>query len=150
MSVISKLADAISPNGPSNAATIGRDGLIRPSIYDRHHFRTLGAAVAIVVAIPLFVSGIYGMGVATSCGLFAILSLGFYYQFALSGQFSFATSGFYGIGAFTSIWASKDFGFVGGILAAVVVCAIIGAFLKVLLARSPLIQFGIATLSSTP
>src|SRR5205823_2687010 len=96
---------------------------------------------------PLFTNGIYGLGVGRTAMLYAMLSLGFYFQFALSGQFSLATAAFYATGAYMSAWVSPHGGFVVGFLAAVVVTGTLGAAVKLALARSPLIQFGIATLS---
>jgi ABC-type branched-subunit amino acid transport system permease subunit len=122
---------------------------IRPAIFNRHQFRTLAVAMALAGIVPLFVHGLYGMGVAKTAGLYVILSLGFYFQFALAGQFSFATVAFYAVGAYTSIWASQYGGFLVGFLAAIVAAGVFGAVVKLLLARSPLIQFAIATLAVT-
>jgi len=120
---------------------------IRPAIFSRRQFLSWLLAVVLVAIVPLFVHGIYGLGVAKTAGLFAILSLGFYYQFALSGQFSFATTAFYAVGAYTSIWASQYGGFMVGFAAGVVAAGLYAAVIKLALGRSPLIQFGIATLA---
>jgi branched-chain amino acid transport system permease protein len=120
---------------------------VRPAVLARHQFRAWALAIVLAALLPTLVHGLYGMGVAKTAGLYAILSLGFYYQFALSGQFSFATTAFYAIGAYTSVWASQYGGFAVGFVAAIVAAGICGAIVKLLLGRSPLIQFGIATLA---
>lgn len=121
--------------------------LVRPSIYSRHQGRTWIAVVVVAALVPLVVTSGYGYNIAINSGLFAILSLGFYFQFALAGQFSFATPAYYAVGAYTSAWVSSSHGFLLGFIAAVVVTAILGGLTKLLLARSPLIHFAIATLA---
>ena len=135
-----------SPVGQVDDTRVAGTG-IRPVIFARHQFISWGLAVVLVAIVPLFVHGLYGLGVAKTAGLFAILSLGFYYQFALSGQFSFATTAFYAVGAYTSIWASQYGGFLVGFLAGIVAAGLYAAVIKLALRRSPLIQFGIATLA---
>lgn len=150
MSVTEQVASEAPAGGRFGRALAGlAPGTVRPSIYGRHHFRALAVATVLVACVPLFVHGLYGYDVATRCGLYALLSLGFYYQFALSGQFSFATAAFYALGAYTSAWVGGHSTFFVGFVAALVVTAVIAGILKLALARSPLIQFGIATLSAT-
>jgi branched-chain amino acid transport system permease protein len=126
-----------------------RDRIVgpKPVVYRRRQreFWLLGAVLLFL--LPLLTTGIYGLGVARNAMLLSMLALGFYFQFALSGQFSLATGVFYGTGAYTSAWVSRHGGAGVGFVAAVVVTALLGALVKLLLSRSPLIQFGIATLS---
>ena len=91
--------------------------LVRPAIYSRHQWRTWLAVAVVAALVPLVVSGGYGYNIAINSGLFAILSLGFYFQFALAGQFSFATPAYYAIGAYTSAWVSINHGFLLGFIA---------------------------------
>ncbi len=142
-------ANLEGPSGHGAAVGPGGSTGLRPAIFSVHQFRTLGVAIVLAAIVPLFVHGIYGMGVAKNAVLFGILSLGFYYQFALSAQFSFATTAFYAVGAYTSIWASQYGGFIVGFLAAIVAAGVYGAVIKLALRRSPLIQFAIATLAVT-
>ncbi len=154
MSAVEETLGGPDPQATLDAARLARGGDeavvasgLRPAIFSRHQFRSLAVAIVLAAIVPLFVHGLYGLGVAKTAGIYVILSLGFYYQFALSGQFSFATTAFYAVGAYTSIWASQYGGFAVGFLAAVVAAGLYGALIKLVLRRSPLIQFGIATLA---
>ena len=123
------------------------DRVIRPRAFGRRHREVLLAVTVVAAVLPVFVDGFYGMGVATKIAIYVILSMGFYFQFALSGQFSFATTAFYAVGAYTSIWASGHGGFVVGVVAAAAATGVLGALVRLALGRSPLIQFAIATIS---
>jgi branched-chain amino acid transport system permease protein len=119
----------------------------KPVVYRRRQreFWVLGAVV--LLALPLATTGIYGLGVGRNAMLYSMLAVGFYFQFALSGQFSLATGAFYAAGAYVSAWAAPHGGFASGFVLAVIITGLLGAAVKLTLARSPLIQFGIATLS---
>ena len=121
--------------------------LIRPRVYSQHQWLVFAGAVVIAALLPLVVTSGYGYNIALNAGLFSILSLGFYFQFALAGQFSFATPAYYATGAYVYAWAAPSHGFIPAFLLAVVVTAIIGGLTKLLLVRSPLIHFAIATLA---
>ena len=121
--------------------------LVRPAVYSRHQLRTWLGVVVLAALLPLVVTSGYGYNIAINSGLFAILALGFYFQFTLAGQFSFATPASTAVGAYTSAWVSASHGFLLGFIVAVVVTAVLGGLTKLLLARSPLIHFAIATLA---
>ncbi len=121
--------------------------LVRPRVYGRHQWRIWWGVAVVVALLPLVIAGGYQFNIAVNAELFAILSLGFYFQFALAGQFSFATPAYYAVGAYTFAWAAPSGGFLLAFGAAVVVTAALGALTKLLLARSPLIHFAIATLA---
>jgi branched-chain amino acid transport system permease protein len=121
---------------------------VRPAVYGRHQRPSLLIGLVVLAIVPLFVHGIYGFDVANKTMIAVLLASGFYIQFALSGQFSLATAGFYGTGAFVAVWAgNKSGGFLVGLLVGTVVAGLLGAGLKAMLQRSPLLQFAIATLS---
>lgn len=119
----------------------------RPAVFGRRQWETLIVVAVLAALLPLVTNGLYLLGVATTATIYAVLALGFYFQFCLAGQFSLATSAFYATGAYTSVWAARHGGFLVGLVAAAVVAGLVGALLKLALARSPLIHFSIATLA---
>jgi branched-chain amino acid transport system permease protein len=121
--------------------------LVRPKVYAQHQWLFFLFALVLAALLPLVVTSGYGYNVAINASLFVILSLGFYFQFALGGQFSFATPAYYATGAYVYAWAAPSHGFILAFLLAVVVTAIVGGITKLLLVRSPLIHFAIATLA---
>ena len=144
---VTESGQPVAATGPSGVSERVAARLVRPAIYSRHQWRTWLAVTVVAALVPLVVTSGYGYNIAINSGLFAILSLGFYFQFALAGQFSFATPAYYAIGAYTSAWVSINHGFLLGFIAAVIVTAAVGGLTKLLLARSPLIHFAIATLA---
>lgn len=120
----------------------------QPHVYRRHQREWWVVGVVIAALVPLLIHGAYGYNLAVNACLYAILAVGFFYQFVLAGQFSFATPTFYAVGAYVYVWASHHLGgFLGGFIVATVLTAVLGLAVKVILARSPLIHFSIATLA---
>ena len=120
---------------------------VRPEVFGRRQRETLLIGLAFGVLVPVFIHGPYGLNVATNAALYALLSLGFFLQFALAGQFSFATPTFFAVGAYATVWGGKHGGFATAVVLAAIVGGVLGFLVKLLLARSPLIQFAIATLA---
>lgn len=140
--------EGVQPTEPLQELSQGlADLMVKPHVYARHQWRAWVFFLAVAALLPLVISGGYDYNIAQNSALMSILALGFYWQFALGGQFSFATPAFYATGAYTSAWAAPHGGFVVGFVAAVLVTAAVGAAVKVLLFRSPLIHFAIATLA---
>lgn len=119
----------------------------RPKVYARHQRESWLVAVAILVGASFVLHSGYALNLATNACLYGILAVGFFYQFVLAGQFSFATPVFYAVGAYSSIWVTQHSDFLVGMVAAAVVTGLLGVALKLVLARSPLIHFAIATLA---
>lgn len=150
MSAIDRAAEAVraARNGREGApAAEGELALVRPAIFGRRQREMLLFLAIVGAVLPLFVQGLYATGILITSAIYGMLALGFYFQLTLAGQFSLATVGFYAIGAYTSIWAAERAGFLVGLAAAALVTGAVGTLLKVMLARSPLIQFAIATLA---
>jgi branched-chain amino acid transport system permease protein len=120
---------------------------LRPEVFGRRQRETLLLGLVFGVMVAVLIHGPYGLNVATNAALYALLSLGFFYQFALGGQFSFATPTFYAVGAYAAYWSTKHGGFLVSVLFAAACAAALGFLVKLLLSRSPLIQFAIATLA---
>jgi len=127
----------------------------KPYVYRRRQREAWVVACILLFSLPLFTTGVYGLGLGRTVMLHAMLALGFYFQFALSGQFSLATAAFYATGAYVGAFIVdpnatgflQNGGFPVAFLAAVIIAGLLGAVVKLALSRSPLIQFGIATLS---
>jgi hypothetical protein len=140
--------EATLGGGLGAIATRPTPPIVRPAVYGRRQREQWVLAVAVAAVVPLVIHGAYGYNLAVNACFYAILSVGFFYQFVLAGQFSFATPSFYAVGAYTYIWTSRHLGgFLVGFLAAAVITALLGAAVKLVLARSPLIHFSIATLA---
>ena len=86
-------------------------------------------------------------GSAAAWAIYALAGLGFYLVFGLSGQFAFSQGAFLGVAAYTSAWASRSLGFLGGFIAAVVVATVLALLLGGLVRRSSSFYFAIATLA---
>lgn len=144
MFAIKRRLQAYRPNAGSRRSGFST----RPVVYGRHHIIQLAGGVVLAIVFPILVGGgLYTMDVATTIAIYGVLSLGFYYQFSLSGHLSLATAGLYAIGAYTSVWASQYGGFLTGFVAAAVITGVVGMALKAGFARSPLLHFAIATLA---
>lgn len=121
---------------------------VRPAVYGRRQREVWLGAVVVAALVPFLIHGAYGYNLAVNACLYCILSVGFFYQLVLAGQFSFATPTFYAVGAYFYIWSAKHMGgFLVGFVVAVLVTALLAIGVKLLLARSPLIHFSIATLA---
>jgi len=98
---------------------------------DRRSGFSLLAALALAAALPAFVSTRYGIQLLNMALIFAILTLGFYVLFGLTGIFAVSQVAFWGIGAYTSaiLTATYKWPFWAGLLAAMVVTALAGILL---------------------
>jgi len=121
--------------------------MVRPRVLSRHQWWWWAAVTVFACVVPLLWSGGYSNNIEINSLIDIILALGFYMQFALAGQFSFATPAYYAVGAYSFAWGVNHWGFLVAFVFAVVVTAVIGGLTKLLLYRSPLIHFAIATLA---
>lgn len=121
--------------------------LVRPRVYSQHQWYWWAAVAVLAGFIPSIWGGNYHNNIEINAMLFIMVALGFYLQFALAGQFSFATMAYYATGAYAFTWAAPRWGFFWAFVFAVAVAAAFGAATKILLVRSPLIHFAIATLA---
>ena len=121
--------------------------ITRPRVYSQHQWYWWAAVAVIAGFIPSIWGGGYYNNIEINAMLYILVALGFYLQFALAGQFSFATMAYYATGAYAFTWAAPSWGFFWAFVFAVAVTAVFGAATKILLVRSPLIHFAIATLA---
>jgi branched-chain amino acid transport system permease protein len=108
----------------------------------------LAVLVFLAVFPPLLTPSAYDLGLLNNALIYALLALGFYWCFALAGQFTFAVFGMYAVGAYVSVWCANHLGgFWAGLIGAVVVTAALGALTKLVFARCSEIYFAIATMA---
>jgi branched-chain amino acid transport system permease protein len=146
---------SVTEESPAGANPLGEISdaiesvLVRPRVYGQHQWLTwLGVAI-VAALVPTVVTTGYWYNISINSELYVLLALGFYLQFALGGQFSFATPVYYGVGAYSFAWADPHVGFLAAFILAVALTAVLGALTKLLLLRSPLFVFAIATLALT-
>ncbi|MEU4244533.1 branched-chain amino acid ABC transporter permease [Actinoplanes sp. NPDC026619] len=130
---------------PAAPAKLGR---AIPPAFQGKQFPLLAVIVFLALFPPLIQSDAYDLGLLNNVLIYSLLTLGFYWCFALAGQFTFAVFGMYAVGAYVSVWAARHLGgFWSGLVAAVVVTAAIGALTKLAFARCSEIYFAIATMA---
>jgi branched-chain amino acid transport system permease protein len=116
-------------------------------VYRERQLLGVAAVVAVAVALSLLVDSAYSYGLLHSWMVFAVLGLGFYLVFGLSGQFAFSQGAFVGLGAYASVWAADGRSFAWGLAAAIVVSAVVAFGFALLVWRSDHFYFAIATLA---
>lgn len=141
----------------SASQVTGRD--LRPPSYRRHPAIAILTFAALVTLLAVNVHGHYGQGLLVDWLLLCISSVGFYLVFGLGGQFAFSQAMFYGLGAYTSAWATRGHldpttghvtggnSFIVGIVAAIVVSVIVAFVFAVIVRRTNQFYFAIGTLA---
>jgi ABC-type branched-chain amino acid transport system, permease component len=92
-----------------------------------------GAALLFAMAMPLLVSGYYGLGVASQALIFILLVQGFNFTQGLTGRISLGHIGFWAIGAYATGLVTTKLG--GGSLLAMVVGVVASCVAALVLAR---------------
>jgi branched-chain amino acid transport system permease protein len=116
-------------------------------VYRQRQLLGVAVVTAVAAGMSLLVDSAYSYGLLHSWMVFAILGLGFYLVFGLSGQFAFSQGAFFGLGAYASVWAGDGRSFAWGLVAAVVVTALAALGFALLVWRSDHFYFAIATLA---
>lgn len=108
----------------------------------------LGALLAVVLALPMVVSG-YVVQVAFTVLLFVVLGYGWNFLSGFTGYVDFGYAGFVGLGAYTTVIAIVDFGlpWPAALLAAAVVTSLVGTLISAPILRLRGAYFAIAMLS---
>jgi len=145
---VSDVASTGAVPGPQTPAAGAADSSAAvPPVYRQNYYAGVLVVVAIGVAASLLSGSGLTRGLLVTWAIYAIAGLGFYLVFGLSGQFAFSQGAFLGVGAYTSAWASRSLGFLGGFVAAIVVSAVLALLLGYLVRRSSSFYFAIATLA---
>ena len=111
-------------------------------------YSLLASALILLWALSRF--GFQGLGDRNDFNLYliyALLALGFYWIYGLSGQFSFAHAAFAAIGAYTSAWLTREgFPLVVAVVVATLLTAFCGAMFLIVVRRTSDFYFAIASL----
>ncbi len=119
----------------------------RPPIYRQHQLPTVAVVVALVALLAWRIDSPFSYGLFNSWVLMAVVGLGFYLVFGVSGQFAFSQGAFYGLGAYSSAWATRHHSFLWGVLAALIICSIVALVFSLVVFRTGQFYFAIATLA---
>jgi branched-chain amino acid transport system permease protein len=119
----------------------------RPPVYRRHQFVGVVALVALASLLAIVLDSAYSYGLMASWLTMSIVGLGFYLVFGLGGQFAFSQAAFFGLGAYSSAWATRSFSFGWGLLAALAIGGGVAFLFALLVFRSSQFYFAITTLA---
>lgn len=122
--------------------------LMIPPVYSGRQVPLLAVVLFLALFPPMFATTRYDLGLMNNALLYSLLTLGFYWCFALSGQFTFGVFGMYAAGAYVSVWVANNLGgFWVGLVGATAVTATLGALTKLAFAKCSEIYFAIATMA---
>ncbi|MEO6125146.1 MAG: branched-chain amino acid ABC transporter permease [Ilumatobacteraceae bacterium] len=119
----------------------------RPPVYGRHQFLGVAGFIVFASILATVLDSAYNYGLLSSWLTMSILGLGFYLVFGLGGQFAFSQAAFFGLGAYSSAWASRSTSFGWGLLAAIVIGAAVALLFSLLVFRTNQFYFAITTLA---
>ena len=112
--------------------------------------RTFLVIVLVVLCLaPMVIGGNdYKNGLINQVMIQALLALGFWWCFSLSGQFTFGVFAIYAGGAYVTVWVANSYGgFWVGMVASVIVCGALGAITRLGFNKLSPIFFAIATMA---
>jgi branched-chain amino acid transport system permease protein len=139
-----------TPPSPDGRAPVRRSALTaRPPVFRGQPYSAIGAFLAAMSLYWLWRvsgNGLAGENLMSTWVFYAIIVVGFYLVFGISGQFAFSQAAFAGLGGYTSNWAAKNHSFWLGFLCAMAVTAVVSAIFALLVRRATHFYFAIATL----
>lgn len=136
------------PARPDTPATAAPRPVVAPPIYDRRYGLSIIAVTAGIALLGVLVQSPYWYGLLDSWLVMSILGVGFYLVFGVGGQFAFSQAAFFGVGAYSSAWAARLTGsFWIGVLAALVITAVVAWLFGLLMRRADHLYFAIATMA---
>lgn len=122
-------------------------GPVVPPVYRKRHLTTAAVVVLGAGLLSWNAETNFTYGLLSSWMILSIVGLGFYVVFGLGGQFAFSQAAFFGLGAYTSAWATREMPFLWGFAAAIVIGALVALAFSVLVFRTSHFYFAIATLA---
>jgi branched-chain amino acid transport system permease protein len=145
MHVSDRNPSSTAAGDPGALALVDRLGLRLP--YSGHPYRVL-VAVSVVIALGVntLVHERSTFSMVNQWLIYSIIAIGFYFVYAVAGQFAFCQAFMAGLGAYSAGWASQHVGFLLSVLFALVVVAIVALGFAVLLRKANDLYFAIATL----
>jgi branched-chain amino acid transport system permease protein len=144
-------SDRTSPPPDTDGRRPGRWSTLtpRPPVFRSQPYTPIGAFLAAMALYWMWRvsgNGLAGENLMSTWIFYAIIVVGFYLVFGVSGQFAFSQAAFAGLGGYTSYWASKNHTFWLGFLCAIAVTGVIAAIFALLVRRAAHFYFAIATL----
>lgn len=130
----------------SSQTTAAGTTLARPPTMQRHQLRTVVIVAAAATVVPFLYGGAYHLSVANLVITYAIAAVGFYLVFGISGQFAFSHAAFFGLGAYSFVWASRGVGFWPGLLIGTLITSLVALVFAWTVRRANHFYFAIATL----
>ena len=131
----------------SDASRSGIGAGPRPPVYRRHQFLGVIALIVLASLLAVILDSAYSYGLMASWLTMSIVGLGFYLVFGLGGQFAFSQAAFFGLGAYSSAWATRSLSFGWGFLAALLIGGVVALLFSLLVFRSSQFYFAITTLA---
>jgi branched-chain amino acid transport system permease protein len=141
-------SDVTIPETTTDGAT-DRLARIKPPIYRGMPYVTIAVVIlGIVVYRNWRTEGLAQESVFNDWLLYAIVVLGFYFVFGLAGQFAFSQAAVFGLGAYTSAWATfnPDHPIILGILAGTFVVMVVSFVFALVMQRTEHFYFAVGTL----
>jgi branched-chain amino acid transport system permease protein len=131
------------------ASEAGGVAAIRPPIYRGIPYVRIALFIlAVVVYRNWRTEGFAQESLFNDWLLYAVVVLGFYFVFGLSGQFAFSQAAVFGLGGYVSAWATfnPDHPVFLGLVAAVIVVLVVGLLFSLLMQRTEHFYFAVGTL----
>jgi branched-chain amino acid transport system permease protein len=123
---------------------------VRPPIYRGIPYLKVLLVVVVLFAFRMTITeGRVQQNIFNDWLLYAMVVLGFYFVFGISGQFAFSQAAMFGLGAYTSHWATHnpDNPWFIGPIAAVILCSIIAVAFSLIMKRTAHFYFAVGTLA---
>lgn len=117
-----------------------------PPVMRRHQMRTVVIVALAATVVPFLYGGNYHLSVANLMITYAIAAVGFYLLFGVSGQFAFSHAAFFGLGAYSFVWASRTVGFWPGLVVGTAITSVVALAFAWTVRRANHFYFAIATL----
>jgi branched-chain amino acid transport system permease protein len=136
---------------PTATTALPRRPSHRPISYRRHQFPQIAVFIAVVaILVKTFVHELSTMHNVNLWLLYSLAAIGFYWIFGVAGRFAFSHTFMMALGAYTSAFViRKGYSPWLGILAAIVLTAVIAAVVGAAVHRASEFYFAIATIAVT-
>lgn len=120
--------------------------MLRPQHRGRPYLTIVLVIGAIAALVPTLVHARSSMALVNLWLIYSIIGIGFYFIFAVGGQFAFCQAFMAGLGAYAAGWVAQDLGFPWTLAFALVVVGLVSFLFGLLLRRAGELYFAIATL----
>jgi branched-chain amino acid transport system permease protein len=119
-----------------------------PPVYRRHSYLQVAVFVGLMAVIGAVFNGdSYRLGVMVTAFTYGIAALGLYFAYSLGGLFAFSQAAFMGLGAYTSAKLGDAYGYLTGLVGAIVVCFVVAVAVGFILRRARHLYFAVGALA---